>query len=73
LKALLRRATTLTSGLPPPLILAALYAVRIVLGAAILMLPVSRTVLIPWSVAMFAFLEWNNPGTLGQSTACLRV
>ncbi|MFN3279935.1 MAG: potassium transporter TrkG, partial [Paracoccus hibiscisoli] len=22
--------------------------------------------LIPWSVAMFAFLEWNNPGTLAQ-------
>ncbi|MFC7705079.1 TrkH family potassium uptake protein [Plastorhodobacter daqingensis] len=23
-------------------------------------------ILIPWSVAMFAILEWNNPGTLGQ-------
>lgn len=23
-------------------------------------------VLIPWSVGMFALLEWNNPGTLGQ-------
>ncbi len=27
---------------------------------------VGTAVLIPWSVAMFAFLEWNNPGTLGQ-------
>ena len=24
-------------------------------------------ILIPWSVGMFAFLEWNNPGTLGQT------
>lgn len=23
-------------------------------------------ILIPWSVGMFALLEWNNPGTLGQ-------
>lgn len=27
---------------------------------------VGTAVLIPWSVAMFAVLEWNNPGTLGQ-------
>ena len=53
MKSLLRRATTLTSGLPPPLILAALYAVLIVVGAAVLMLPISRTVPITWSDAIF--------------------
>ncbi len=39
--------------LPPPLILSLLYAVLIVLGAALLMLPVSRTVPITWSDAIF--------------------
>lgn len=28
-------------------------------------------VLIPWSVGMFAFLEWTNPGTLGQHDSAL--
>ncbi|WP_037297376.1 MULTISPECIES: TrkH family potassium uptake protein [Roseovarius] len=27
---------------------------------------VGTAFLIPWSVGMFALLEWNNPGTLGQ-------
>jgi trk system potassium uptake protein len=27
---------------------------------------VGTAILIPWSVAMFAVLEWSNPGTLGQ-------
>jgi trk system potassium uptake protein len=53
LRSLFRRVTTLTSGLPPPLILAALYAVLVVVGAAVLMLPFSRTVPITWSDAIF--------------------
>jgi trk system potassium uptake protein len=48
----LRIANTLAR-LPPPLILAGLYAVLIAVGAAVLMLPVSRTVPITWSDAIF--------------------
>lgn len=32
---------------------------------------VGTGVLIPWSVGMFALLEWNNPGTLGQFDSIL--
>lgn len=39
--------------LPPPLILAALYAVLIVLGAGLLMLPFAHAVPITWSDAIF--------------------
>lgn len=39
--------------LPPPLILALLYAVLIVIGAVLLMLPFARTVPISWSEAIF--------------------
>ncbi|WP_322893091.1 MULTISPECIES: TrkH family potassium uptake protein [unclassified Yoonia] len=39
--------------LPPPLILAVLYATLIVLGAMLLMLPIARTVPITWSDAIF--------------------
>lgn len=41
------------SHLPPPLILATLYAVLIVIGAGLLMLPVAHTVPITWSDAIF--------------------
>ncbi|MDD7970804.1 TrkH family potassium uptake protein [Roseinatronobacter alkalisoli] len=35
---------------------------------------VGTGILIPWSVAMFAALEWSNPGTLGQhDTAVARL
>jgi trk system potassium uptake protein len=35
---------------------------------------VGTAILIPWSVGMFALLEWNNPGTLGQfDTAAERL
>ncbi|MEZ5676816.1 trk system potassium uptake protein TrkH [Thalassovita litoralis] len=53
MKVLLRRAASVVSGMPPPLILSILYAVLIVLGAALLMLPFSHTVPISWSDAIF--------------------
>jgi trk system potassium uptake protein len=39
--------------MPPPMILSALYAILIVLGAVILKLPFSHTVPITWSDAIF--------------------
>jgi trk system potassium uptake protein TrkH len=53
MKRLFDRVTTAAKGMPPPLILSALYAVLIVVGAAALMLPFSRTVPITWSDAIF--------------------
>lgn len=53
MKSLLRRATSLFRGVPPPLILSALYAALIVLGAVVLMLPVSRNIPLSWSDAIF--------------------
>ncbi len=41
------------AGTPPPLILAALYALLVVLGAVALKLPISHTVPISWSDAVF--------------------
>ncbi len=41
------------ANVPPPLMLAALYATFILLGAAVLMLPVSRNVPLGWSEAIF--------------------
>ena len=51
--SVLRNARATLATAPPPLILAALYAVLIVMGAAVLMLPVSHTVAITWSDALF--------------------
>lgn len=51
--SLRRRASVAVSGMPPPMILSALYAVLIVFGAAVLKLPVSHTVPITWSDAIF--------------------
>lgn len=53
MKFTLRRARRAVAGTPPPLILAILYAILIVIGAALLMLPISRTVPISWSDAIF--------------------
>ncbi|MBC7181825.1 MAG: Ktr system potassium transporter B, partial [Roseovarius sp.] len=53
MKSLFHRATTAASGMPPPLILSVLYAVLIVLGAAVLKLPFAHTVPITWSDAIF--------------------
>ncbi|MBV7396869.1 TrkH family potassium uptake protein [Mameliella sediminis] len=41
------------AALPPPLILALLYALLILLGAALLLLPVAHTVPVTWSDALF--------------------
>lgn len=46
-------AKAVLSAVPPPLILAALYAVLIVMGAVVLVLPVSYTVPVTWSDALF--------------------
>lgn len=48
-----RRFATRLLRVPPPLILALLYAVLVIVGAALLMLPMSRTVPITWSDATF--------------------
>lgn len=53
MKSLLHRASSLAAGMPPPMILSALYAVLIVLGACILKLPISHTIPITWSDAVF--------------------
>ena len=53
MKPLLMRISNAASGLPPPMILAALYAILIVLGAAVLKLPLSHSVPITWSDAVF--------------------
>lgn len=53
MKSVLQRVAGVVSGMPPPMILSALYAVLILLGAAILKLPVSHTVPITWSDAIF--------------------
>jgi trk system potassium uptake protein len=53
MKSVLDRASSVLAGMPPPMILSALYAVLIVLGAAILKLPISHTVPITWSDAIF--------------------
>lgn len=53
MKSLLHRASSLVAGMPPPMILSALYAVLILLGAGILKLPFSHTVPITWSDAIF--------------------
>lgn len=50
---MLRRAGHGLRHLPPPLILAALYAVLIALGAALLMLPVAQRMPFGWSDAIF--------------------
>ncbi len=49
----IRRFARRLGRLPPPLILALLYAVLIVAGAVLLMLPAARTVPITWSDAVF--------------------
>ncbi|WP_040607036.1 TrkH family potassium uptake protein [Oceanicola sp. S124] len=41
------------AGMPPPLVLAALYAVLILAGALLLLLPISHRVPISWSDALF--------------------
>lgn len=48
-----RKMASTLSDLPPPLILSLLYAVLIGVGAAVLMLPFSRTVPVTWSDAIF--------------------
>ncbi|WP_370205634.1 TrkH family potassium uptake protein [Pararhodobacter marinus] len=48
-----RRLTLWLGRFPPPLILALLYALLIAVGAALLMLPVSRNVPISWGDAVF--------------------
>lgn len=53
MKSLLHRLSSAVSGMPPPMILSALYAFLIVLGAVVLKLPVSHTVPITWSDAIF--------------------
>ena len=53
MKSRLRRAVTALSQLPPPLILAGLYAVLIGLGAAALKLPFAHTVPVSWSDVVF--------------------
>lgn len=53
MNTMLRRFAKKCANLPPPLILALLYAVLIVLGAVLLMLPVAHTVPITWSDAIF--------------------
>jgi trk system potassium uptake protein len=53
MRRLVSRAFTAFLDVPPPLILSALYAALIVIGAAVLMLPVSHAVPITWSDAIF--------------------
>jgi trk system potassium uptake protein TrkH len=53
MKSVFQRALSSASGMPPPMILSALYAMLIVLGAAVLKLPISHTVPITWSDAIF--------------------
>lgn len=48
-----RSFTRRLARVPPPLILAALYALFILLGAAALMLPIARNVPLTWSDAIF--------------------
>lgn len=51
--SVLRFASAVIAGMPPPMILSSLYAALIVLGAAVLKLPISHTVAITWSDAIF--------------------
>lgn len=53
MRSVLHRASSVVARTPPPMILSALYAVLIVLGAAALKLPISHTVPITWSDAIF--------------------
>lgn len=53
MKSIFQRASSAVTALPPPMILSLLYAVLIVLGAAVLKLPMSHTTAITWSDAIF--------------------